>query len=307
MWKADFENPNELINYVTENFPEQLEKYNQAKEELNQQNYPGISQLLKSLNNQKQITDYLSFLAEFNVALHLHRHRVPFEYEPRIKNGNKQSKEYNEDFVFNDIALSVKSLHENELTKEENKMLENLRQNPKPSNKVVIYDDDKLEVPTPSFVEHVIHKDDMHERTEIGNDGLYTRTNQLNPILAGIAKLHSKTVEPQQLKAILFIRQTAVSTSSIIKDASIWYFKGKHPRQDKTPYDKMFRVGKIQAVRTKPNGNMVSVILTMERSNLPLVWEEDDFSSEKIVVYSRDTKSKKKIDVHFKRCYDIAT
>lgn len=240
-----------------------------------------INRLKKDEKGKKQIS-FLNTLCEFNIARILLDQGIKFEYEKK-----------GDDFSFDDIVLSIKSIQEKKYEKLEKEEIVKLQEGAK-----------KLSAPLQSIITHsnlstveLEVSPDMWERSEIGKRGgpFHSEIKQKGRILECLAEFECKNLK--QKKIIFFFRQTIGAKKLWFNDVANWYFdKIRSFDLCRQYYSKMFKTRNNKIVIKQ---NSIKAIIYYERPNNVLVWPESALEQGNFKNICKDEKLNSRLEKIF--------
>lgn len=274
-----FKNVDAMVEWHKSRFPESYEEYLVAKKKIKDSGFSGSTKLLKNLESDKSITGFLSFLTEINIANLLLRKLVSgLFYEPKRLPGV--------DFLFENVAISVKNLHPKNYEKDEEIKMGELEA----SGGGAI----NLTHKNFSNIAIQVEKTEMgtfsRERMETGHSGfLDSDLYEMSAPLSYIGEFEEINIEKNK-KVLFFFIQSSDFAHYYINDIVIWYFGCPTKeyqfifQNDPNWYYKLFKK------TTKKNN--IDALVFMYRSDF-LIWPPNSLTEVKdgktrLMIYARE-------------------
>ena len=208
-----FKNAEEVIEWHKSKVPGSFERYLKIKEKIKTSGLPGFVKLLNHLKNDKDVKNFSSYLAELNLAnLLLDKKAKNLAYEPKDIPVV--------DFAFDDMVISVKSLHPKNYEKNEFSTIEQIKA--EGGGMKVLSHKNFSEISLK--VEKNAAGNFGFERIETGVSGLLdSDIDEMSAPLKYIRELED--VDAGELRKVLFfLIQSSEFSSYYITDITEWYF-----------------------------------------------------------------------------------
>jgi len=279
-----FKTKTEVLDWFKSKRPLWYSQYEDLRDLVKINAFSGSAKLLKR-ENDDNVHGFSAFLTELNLAgVLLRKGKDSLQYEPV---GTVEV-----DFVYDDVAVSVKNLLPKDYEKKEGEVVEEMKKTgdtklslshkTKPFSSVVI-DVQKNEMGTYT-----------HARTEIGHSGfLDSDIYQMSPILKCLGKFEDVDVGGK--KKVMFVGvHTGDFAHYYARDIGEWYFGGHIKpifENDMEWYPKMFG-------KEEKNGSIDALIFIWPAN--PAVWPVDSFTDvfndrERMLFYGKNKELVKEL------------
>lgn len=208
-----FKKTEEIVEWHKTHYPESHESYLEKRKNITKSRFSGFAKLLRNLDANKTIPEFLSFLTEFNLAdLFLSKGVKDLSYEPAEMPGV--------DFTFDNLAISVKNLHPKNYEKADQDVIDRLQAKGGGSERIVRKDFSSITIE--------VKKTEMGtfswERTETGHSGfLDSDVDEMSAALRYIGEFEN-TETSSRKKVLFFFIQSKEFAQYYIQDIVIWYF-----------------------------------------------------------------------------------
>ncbi|MBP7075284.1 MAG: hypothetical protein KBA81_07880 [Rhabdochlamydiaceae bacterium] len=254
--------------------PERIAEFESRKERIRSSGLPGSIRLLKDFDGAREKEGFLNRLCEVNIANRLMERGKRFEYETQ-----------GEDFAYDDILLSVKSLQPKAYEREEAQKLLALQTE---AAKADTTQKDTFMYETKHSMSHVDFEvtQDGYSRSETGtlaNALLKTDADEERVICRYTAEFEL-IPSPSRKKVMFFMRQSDRAGAFHVEDVARWYF-GQPDLNNADPsfYEKAFKTK--EEVLVEKAGSIKAFVFMWHTD--PFLWSSD-FGEVHVTVWSID-------------------
>ncbi len=262
---------------ISRHSADEIAHFEAAREKLRISNIPRIKRLLTNLDTAKKAENFLEYLVEFNIAHILHQKNVRFAYEPTG----------GDDFAWDDIMLSVKSIQPKQYELEEEAVLDRLEAQAIATGRPA---EARIVIGTTERTFRVEPKLLSWERIEMGSaEPLLSDLKYGGPLMQYLAELEQK--QHSGKKIAFFFSQSEAFEDCVIEDLASWYFRlpNSNP-MFAGQYDAMFKTKNGKVARA----DSIDAIVFMIRPRSVLLWPSDSWSEthndrKRVRIFSRDT------------------
>ncbi len=285
-----FKKIEEIVEWHKTHHPESHDSYLQKRKNVKKSRFSGFAKLLRNLDNNKMIPEFLSFLTEFNLAdLFISKKVTNLAYEP--------AEMPDADFVFDDLAISVKNLHPKNYEKADQDVIDKLQAKGGGSEIIVRKDFSSIAIE--------VKKTEMGtfswERTETGHSGfLDSDIDEMSAALKYIGEFEGAETGSHK-KVLFFFIQSKEFAQYYIQDIIVWYFGYQVPKyppifqNDPKWYLKLLK-------KDQKNGN-IDAIIFMYATNTLLSWPPgclgDVGKEARLQIYTPDKTLREQLKVIF--------
>lgn len=284
------ENINEIFQFHSK---EDQDCFEEWKRKLGTSNNEGIKSLISNLESaktSKSLSNFLSYLVEFNIAKILLEKKIKFEYETKCSK--------NQDFLFGDYLMSVKVINPTKYQKEEE---EKIQKSIKKSGDNAVISHRFASSDVFSFTEIEKHED-LIEMTQIGhkpNTDFPYVIDLKDKIIKHIASIENITTD--KTKIIFIFLQTNEFRPFHQKEITDWYFYNQIHKIDfcGSRYIEWFK-----ETKKKKDGN-VNIIFVYS-PNYILLWKPKELirtnmqGNKSFEIWSKDVFIKSDLEIIFR-------
>lgn len=216
-----FKDADGVIEWHKSKVPGSYERHLEIKQKIKTAGFSGSAKLLRNVESDKSVTGFASYLAEMNLAnVLLDKSVSNLAYEPKDMPGI--------DFVFDDIAISVKNLHPKDYEKDEQSRIEEMQVEGGGSTTFTHKNFSEILLKVTRTAMGTFG----WERTETGHSGfLDSDLYEMSAPLRYIGELE-ETETSERKKVLFFFIQSGEFAHYYIADIVAWYFDAreyKHP------------------------------------------------------------------------------
>ncbi len=230
-----FRDRGEVIKWHQDKIPGSYERYLEIRGKIKSSGFPGSVKLLRNVDSHESVTGFASFVAEMNLANVLLDKKVTgITYEPKSMSTI--------DFIFDDIAISVKSLHPKNYQKNEQTRIEKMQIEGGGTATFTHKNFSSTRLQVDKIAEDTFG----WERTETGHAGfLDSDLDEMSAPLHYMGELEQVKVDERK-KVLFFFVQSGEFKHYYIDDIFAWYFGAQNYQHyifqnDMQWYYKLFR------------------------------------------------------------------